>query len=308
MKCISSCFAECCDITLGQYAIHVLMVMYRSIFVQTILFNSGAWCNLTDTNIKRLKVIQMKYLKRVLHAPRATSNVAVLRELGVLPIESELHIRQLCFLHHILMLPNDDPVRSTYEQQKRFIAETSWYKEICNLLQKYELSTEESTITKMKKDAWMNLVKKKVTALAIKQMNSECKELSKMKHFPQIRNIQMQDYLRVMNPDKARLFFRIRSNMIEMRAICYYRFKDVSCRLCGEEDETLHHVLNICNYIDRTIIVELPDIHKRDEEINNLVVQRVEQFRRKAKECEASIKQTKSQQDSKKMKDGDASV
>ena len=307
-KCIQSCFAECCDITLGQYSIQVLMILYRQVFLQTILFNSGAWCNLTDTNMKRLKVIQMKYLKRLLHAPRGTPNVAILRELGVLPIEAELHIRQLSFLHHTLTLSNEDPVRMAYEQQKRFIAELSWYNEVQCVLLKYGLTTDESIIGKMKIDAWTNLVKKKVTAKAVQQMNVVCNELSKMKQFPTLQRLQLQKYLHVMKPYDSRLFFRIKSNMIEMRAVCYYRFKDISCRLCGEEDETLHHVLNVCKYIERDITVDLLDLHKGDNGINNEIVKRVEKFRKKAKESEDVNKQTKSQQDSKKTKDSDAPV
>ena len=64
--CMRSTIAECGDITLGQYAIESMIMMYKSVFVQTILFNSGAWCNLTKENLEKLKVLQMKYLKRIL--------------------------------------------------------------------------------------------------------------------------------------------------------------------------------------------------------------------------------------------------
>ena len=44
--CIRGTLAECSDITLGQYAIESLMLMYRAVFIQVVLFNGGAWCKL----------------------------------------------------------------------------------------------------------------------------------------------------------------------------------------------------------------------------------------------------------------------
>ena len=76
-------------------------------FLPTILFNSQSWTNLTKGDMEKLSATQMKFLKRILHAVSSTSNIVVLMELGVAPIEQEIHIRQLVFLHHILTRDNE---------------------------------------------------------------------------------------------------------------------------------------------------------------------------------------------------------
>ena len=42
IRCIRSCIAECGDVTLGVHAIQVLLFTYQSIFLQTVLYNSGS--------------------------------------------------------------------------------------------------------------------------------------------------------------------------------------------------------------------------------------------------------------------------
>ena len=60
----------------------------------------------------------MKFLRRILHIPKSTPTLIILRELGVIPIVNELESRQLNYLQHVLSLDDDDPVRKLYEQQK----------------------------------------------------------------------------------------------------------------------------------------------------------------------------------------------
>ena len=120
IQCIRSTVAECGALTLGQYAIQSLLLMYKTMLVQTVIFNSETWCNLNKENENKLKVVQMKYLKRIMHTPQSTSNVAIQIELGVKPILNEIHSRQLKFLHHILNLEEEDPVKMVYNEQKKF--------------------------------------------------------------------------------------------------------------------------------------------------------------------------------------------
>ena len=98
---------------MGTYTIDPLLLLYQSVFLQVVLNNAQAWSNLTEGNIRDLQVIQLKYLKRMLQAPSSTSNCLTFIETGTIPIENEIHARQLNFLHHILTLQDDDPVKVT---------------------------------------------------------------------------------------------------------------------------------------------------------------------------------------------------
>ena len=61
--------------------------------------------------------IQLKYLKQALCVPYSTPNVVVYLEMALLPMAYVIDIRQFVYLHHILMLTNDEHVKNLYYQQ-----------------------------------------------------------------------------------------------------------------------------------------------------------------------------------------------
>jgi hypothetical protein len=102
IRCLVSCMADCRAITRGVKSIRSMLLLYKSVYLQTIIFNSEAWDNLTTSDYNQLNILQMKFLKRILQVPKSTPNCIVMLELGVTPIEIEIKSRQLNFLHKIL--------------------------------------------------------------------------------------------------------------------------------------------------------------------------------------------------------------
>ncbi len=80
---IISCIAMCNEVTMGLFFTKVAVTLYDSVFLKILLFNSAAWTNITETDMKRLRTIQLKYLKRIARAPYSTPNVCVFLEFGV---------------------------------------------------------------------------------------------------------------------------------------------------------------------------------------------------------------------------------
>ena len=124
----------CNDITLGQHYIRSALVMYQCVFLKSLLFNSQSWSNITQTHMKDLQTIQLKFLKRMMQAPNSTPNCFVFLELGLLPIQYEIHKCQLSFLHHVLHLQPTKPVSQIYHQQLNFSHEPNWGNSVENLL------------------------------------------------------------------------------------------------------------------------------------------------------------------------------
>ena len=158
--CIVSAISMCNEVTMGIYAVQTLLLLYSGLlFLQVLLYNSRSWCNLSKQDLNSLRIIQMKYLKRIFHAPSSTSNVIVLLETGTLPIEQEIHKRQLNFLHHILTLENTDPVKLTYQEQLKYPYEKNWGNEIKELRINYGIIDSDEEITHYSKDSWKTKVK-----------------------------------------------------------------------------------------------------------------------------------------------------
>ena len=135
------------EIRWGQFQIKVALIMYKSMFLSSVLFNCQAWSNLTETDINLLQTAQLRFLKRMLKTPRSTPNACLFLDLGLLPIKYEIHKRQLTFLHHILSLEENDPVQSMFYQQKLLPFEKNWANGITRLLSEYALGNNNE-ITK----------------------------------------------------------------------------------------------------------------------------------------------------------------
>ena len=278
--CIVNSMALCSDVTMGIHAVETLLLLYYCLFLAVFLYNAQAWSNLTKTDLMSLQRVQIKFIKRMFHAPSSSSTPLTYLETGILPIEFEINIKQLCFLHHILTLPSDDPVHHTYMQQLMYQA-PNWGNEIKHLRKKYDLQETDEEVASLSKEEWKRLVKRKVRAKALDKLNDEAEGQKNSSNLPRYENLQRQEYISTLTPKKARKIFHIRTNTIDLKAVRKYKYgNDTMCRLCSQEPETIEHVVNDCTAIDRTCLIdnvftinceELDEIAKRCIEFDNKV-------------------------------------
>ena len=135
MITIASLMAET---EVGTHHVDIMLLLYRCLFLATMLFNSQTWSNLRKKDIDTLRTVQLKFLKRILGLPSSTANAFTFLEFGVLPIEFEIEKRQLMYLHRILQLCQDDPVSKLFWELKKFsdIGESNWWTGVEKCLQK----------------------------------------------------------------------------------------------------------------------------------------------------------------------------
>ena len=122
--------------------------------MQVLLYNAQSWTKLTSKNINKVQTIQLKYLKRMMHAPISTSNTITFLETGTTPIEYQIHIKQLIFLYHILQLKPENTVKLVYYQQHEYPSEQNWANNIRAIRQKYTIAEEDETIKEMSSYKW----------------------------------------------------------------------------------------------------------------------------------------------------------
>ena len=278
LACMISSVALASEITLGAYLIKTLLSLYKSIFVQVTTFNSSAWDNLTKQQINKLQTVQLKFLKRILHAPASTANCFTFLELGILPIEFNINISQLNYLHHILTLDKSDPVYQAYNQQKLFEYEDNWYNNARKLRLKFELQETEAEIMTLSKEKWNSIVNMKVTKYAVDLLNNENSLKTKTSHHPQRDILQPQGYFDYLGPADARIIFAIRSGTLDVKTLRKYSYEtgDTLCRLCTKEEETVDHIVNKCERIYRSTTIS--DVNSLEREDQETVVTRVKQF------------------------------
>ena len=254
--CIVSSMALCSDTTMGIHAVETLLLLYRSLFLPVVLYNAQSWSNITKTETQALQTIQLKYIKRTLHAPASTSNPLTYLETGILPLKYEIHIKQLTFLHHIITLDKNDIVHKTYNQQLRYAA-PNWANEVLEIRKLYGLTYSDTEIGKLSKDAWKRDVKKKVREKALASLNAEAQNQKTGQKLPVYKELAAQDYLTTLLPSHARKIFHVRTGTIDLRGNREYKYgEETSCKLCHGEVETVQHILNECPTTQYTKVID----------------------------------------------------
>ena len=166
----------------------------------------------------KLHTIQLKFLKRILHAPTSTTNSFIYLELGIPPIEYNIHMAQLNFLHHILTLDKLDPVLQDYHQQKIFPFKKNWYNEVSDLRKKYDITENDDDIANMCKERWKSIVRKHVFDFALDRLIKENSLKSKTSHHPAPEKLQLRDYFAYLPPADARLLFALRCGTFDLKS------------------------------------------------------------------------------------------
>ena len=208
----------------GIHHVPIMLLLYRSLFLSTMLFNSQTWSDLRKKDINSLRTLQLKFLKRIPGVGSSTANAFTYLELGVLPIDYEIEKRQLMFLHKILQLDHTDPVFKLFEEQRRFseAGERNWWTGVEQSLQKYDLPLDLEVIRSMPKDSFSNVVRNSVTKTALNHLQTECSGLKKTANL-KYDALKLQDYLSVLYPSESKVIFKWRSETLDIKPHLSYK-------------------------------------------------------------------------------------
>ena len=275
---IISAFALCHECTLGVYSVQSLLLIYRTVFLSALLYNSQTWANLTKNNMENLQCVQLRFLKRILEVPLSTPNTMIYLELGVLPIEAEIDVRKLGFLHHILNLDFSDPVSRLFEEQRSLPEEPNWANEISKIMEKYGIEMDVGSIRDMSKDSWKKRIKQAVRGWWFDHLKTESMQKKKCSHV-HFEKFSMQSYFNKLSASDARMVFRFRSRMVKCRVNMKSSHKVDWCRVCGGFEETQDHVVN-CPAMEFGENIATIEFDDGDKEFDNLdlVSERLELF------------------------------
>ena len=271
VKCLVTAIATASDVALGCYAIKVLSLLYRAMFIPSITFNSETWTCITNEEYRSLEVIQLKFLKRIMHAPSSTSNAATLLEFGVLPVKCVIHVRKLCFLHHILSRGMEDPVRITYCELGRYECAENWHNEVKELRKEYALEESDEEIQEMSKESWKERVKNRVAEVAVCHLNKVRQNQSRTSGLPANTSLHQQKYFGYLSSTDTRIMFKARTGTLDTKTFKRYKYEDEICRLCGEEPEDLQHIVNKCTEVKKSETKEINIYTIEEEEVKEML-------------------------------------
>ena len=148
---------------------------------------------------------------------------------------------QLTFLHHIVHLEEDDPVKRMWESQRLMSGERNWWYTVSRSMDKYNITLED--VVSKSKESFKAFTKKKIKEVALVNLQEDCKGKKKTKNLV-YDSLKPQEYFSKLYPTQAKAVFLARCQSLDIKEHRRYKYKDMVCRLCKTEEETLSHIVN----------------------------------------------------------------
>ena len=285
--CIVNSMSLCSDVTMGLFCLPTLLILYRGLFLQVVLYNAQAWSNLSKQDLSNLQTVQLKYIKRMFHAPSSTSNSLTYLETGLLPIEQEIHIRQLTYLHHIVGLDEDDPVLMAYTEQIKYEYAPNWGNNVKTIRSNYGIKQTDEEVKSMSKRRWKRIIKGTITAHTLNKLSEEARKQKRASNILPYNEFKTQKYISNFPTPMARKLFHARLGILDIKGLRTYKYgNDLKCRLCDGGDENVDHIVNTCPSILRTNLIQ--NIYTNNEEEMKEVARRCLEFCNKVEEPDLS--------------------
>ena len=235
-------FACAAEPVLDRIKMGTLLQLYQSCWIPSVLYNAETWL-ISKVMIKSVTQLQLNLLRRLLKVPTSTPKVALYGELGVLPIEQEIHKRQLGYLHNLLTA--DKFASNILWLQISHNQPRSWWMSVNSLLLRYELPNSVTEIAAMKKEVWKRNVKRGIQKYF---HNWYCRDsIAKTKMsgiYTHKQEPGRASYMESLSRNQVAIIFRLRTRMTNAKA--NLAIGPQICRWCRRGHETDTHIFAEC--------------------------------------------------------------
>ena len=239
------------EICFGKYFFEVALVLRNSLFINSLIFNSEAWYNITKRDYEELEMADEILLRRILECPESTPKEMLYLEMACLPIRFIVMGRRIMFLHYILNEDGDSLISRFFKAQVTNPMKNDWCESVRETLKDLNILLTFSQIKLMKKEELKNLVKAACEAEALLYLNKKKAEHSKVLHLSHT-NWEMQNYMKpnTMLTEEAKFIFLLRTRMLDVRVNFKNKHKDINCPNCKEHPDDQPHLLTCTKLTD----------------------------------------------------------
>ena len=194
----------------------------------------------------------------------STPNTYIFLEYGILPLEHEIQKRRMTYLHHILSLRDDDPVKLVYLEGLKLSHEPNWANNVKRLRVKYGIFFSDQEVSEMSISKWKGIVSSKVEELVFQELLEKARSLSKISEL-EYDEFGSQRYLSTMDTFSIRKIARLRSRTFACKANQKSAHtSNLFCRAGCSETETQDHLLNCKNILGEVAEVDCLFVKKED--------------------------------------------
>ena len=251
------------EICFGRNHFEVAIVLRNSLLINSLLFNSEAWYNVSNHDIEELEKADESLLRRILECPLSTTREMLYLELSCIPVRFIILSRRIMFLHYILNESESSLVQRFLKAQEANPTKNDWCQSVQEALNTLELELSINTIKLMKKEDLKVLVKEACENKALEYLNKVKAKHSKVRDI-QHSKWEMQGYLQpnqeYLSIQEAKFIFLLRTRMLDVKVNFENKYRDKSCPNCETREDSQPHLLECVKLIDGTAIANsIPD-------------------------------------------------
>ena len=258
------------DIPLGRYKIEIGLKLRQAMLLSGLLFNSEAWHDITDTEIKIFESVDEYLLRLLVGAHTKTPLEFLYLETGATPIRFILACRRLIYLQTILKRSNSELTKRIYLAQKEEPTKGDFY---CLVLKDFQMIGEtlnENEIECKSKMSYKNFIKQRIKNAAFEYLIRKQESHSKVKDI-QYKKLEIQTYITspLFSNSEVSLLFALRSRYIDCKANFRNKYSkdNLLCQICAKSEETQIHIFQ-CEILNSKLKSE--EILKEKAEYNDM--------------------------------------
>ena len=265
-------------IPFGKMYFQVAVLLRNSLLVSSLLCNSEAWFNLTDSELNLLETVDLILLRSIMKAPKSTPKETLFLELGLQPLRELIRQRRLNFLHYILTQGADSMIFKVFNKQSQNRQKKDWVTTVLKDLELVGLNVTFADIQAMNKTKWKNIVKLHIREKSLQYLQEIKQKHSKVKELKHVK-LEMQKYLLPNKYESSKediqSIFKIRSRVLDLKMNLKGIYDTYECEVCLKEEESQKHIYE-CTEIWKIREINHENIPKYENILNGDVLEMIE--------------------------------
>ena len=234
---------------MGRIYLRSLLIIYEKSFVQKMLYGlSGIPMN--KEHWEKLERMDRRVLRNFLNLPSSTPKISLYNELGVIPIKFMLWRRKMGMWWRLNRKESNQLMKECVKEQINL--NLPWILELNKIASRLEIDLDGAK--EMSKGQWKNLVKKKTLMKAEQYLKDEIEELKGYRtNVDDDISIGKKKRYISLSQKKAKVWFRMRANIIDPTPREPYSPTIWKCKFCQEKDQSTEHYVLRCTAVNKEI-------------------------------------------------------
>ena len=206
------------DIPLGQNKMEIGLKLRQAMLLNGLLFNSEAWHNITEAEIKLLEAVDEHLLRSLVGGHAKTPLEFLYLEAGAIPIRFILSCRRMICLQAILKRDDEELTKRVYQSQKQSAIKRDFFNLVKKDFDTIGQSINEDEITAKSKEMHKSDIKSKIKMAAFQYLREKQSGHSKVRDIA-YEKLETQRYMTspLFTNQEMRLLFAMRSQALDCR-------------------------------------------------------------------------------------------